>query len=573
MVSSYQRLFGKILKFRALVVVRSLLYLTAIGFIFQHLYSYGDNDLYAPHAVVAVLALLFVVNILLIPFMADAKRTNALVAVLFISDLAAITCVVLASGGFRSIFITYYLLILVIASLWLPRRYTALFPSAATLGLAVVGATHMFANQQKLGVGFLPREFAALLRGVEPTAAVSNMLLLTLLFFVIAYLAGVVGDNLTLEQRLNSEILANMGEGVAFADNRGRLLYRNAELCRLFPELDAAVDLDDLALVMFGSPYRQSPLGRVACGAPGESFVFAIGRNEIAERPPMEIRATRISPDGRDKRAVLFLLVIDLSPRFRIAAAERSIEKFSAISMMATGLAHEIRNPLASVRSAVQELMSAYPEDSDKRVLADLVLSESDRLDGIITRFLTFSRDEPLALSVGRLGPVLEEVRHLLERREEAAAVRIAVVIEDDPEIVCDANRLKEVFLNLGLNAVQLARPADAWLEIRLRRATLPFVQGVEVEFADNGPGVDPDELGNVFQPFYSRRQGGTGMGLALARKQVEAHGGSIAVKNRVGGGAVFTVWLPLAAEDVQDARQSARQMVNRIHRYKDADQ
>ncbi|MDR0361862.1 MAG: hypothetical protein LBJ46_04135 [Planctomycetota bacterium] len=561
---------GQILKFRALVVVRSLLYLMAIGFIIQRLFFHGDSGLYGPKVVAGALFVVLAVNISLIPLMTSGGRMNLFMAALFVSDIAAITCVVLASGGFRSLFVTYYLLILVIASLWLPRRYTALFPSVATLGLAAVGAVHILANQQESAPGPLPREFAAMMRDVGFSAAVSDMLLLALLFFIVAYLAGVVGDSLTLEQRLNSAILGNMGEGVAFVDHRGRIMYRNAEFDRLFPEADAAVDLDGLSMGMFGTASNRSPLAGLVAGKAGESFILTTEADDASGRPPAEIRATRLSLDGGPRRIGLFLLVIDLSPRLRMAAAEKSVERFSAISMMAAGLAHEIRNPLASVRSAVQELMASFPGDSQERVLADLVLSESDRLDGIITRFLSFSRDEPLSLAPTHIGEILREVRALLVRRDEAFMVRVELDVGEDPEVICDADRLKEVFLNLGLNALQLARGDDPALEIGMRRSVFHLLPGVSVVFADNGPGIDPDDLPDVFQPFYSRRRGGTGMGLALARKQVEAHGGTIMAANRPSGGAEFTVWLPLTAQDSFVKGRTARRSVTRIHRYKE---
>lgn len=565
----HTRSAGAVKKYRSLVNVRLLLYLVAVGFVLQRMYLYanGPGELYSPRGVIAALLVILAINFSLVPFMAKSRRIDAFVTCLFISDLIAITCVVLASGGFKSIFITYYLLILVISSLSLPRRYTAIFPSVATLGIAVVGGAHLIADADG-GNRLFTRGYSDTLADVTAPAVVADMLLLALLFFIVAYLAGVVGDNLTFEQRLNAEILANMVEGVAFMDNKGTLVYGNPEFHRLFPGAARANGVDAFAQAVLGASRNGLASIKAMTESSGEAFIATSDRDEKQNRPPVEIRVSKLFVEGGGKKWGLFFLATDLSPRLRIEAAERSVERFSAISTMAAGLAHEIRNPLASVRSAMQEISAIFLPGSQNRTLVDLVMAESDRLDGIIGRFLNFSRDEPLALSRVRVGRLLEDVKTLVERSGHAPGAEIRLVIEDDPGIVCDADRLKEAFLNLGLNAAQFLPRQNGRLVITLGETRERLVPGVAIEFLDNGPGIDPADMANIFAPFFSRRDGGTGMGLAFARKQIEAHGGVIDAENAPGGGGLFRIWLPLVAGE-EDAAVDLRKhkSITRVYR------
>lgn len=232
--------------------------------------------------------------------------------------------------------------------------------------------------------------------------------------------------------------------------------------------------------------------------------------------------------------------------RRRIETAERNVEHFAAVSTMAAGLAHEIRNPLASLRSAIQEIGESFPEESPNRILSKVVIAESDRLDTVIERFLDFSREGDLRLSRLPLGQVLHDVRTLLLHDRKAEGLDFSIIIRDDPEVTCDVDRLKQTFLNLALNAAQMVPAGKGRLTVSLSAAKREGVPGVEIIFADNGPGIDDAVAKRLFQPFFTTRPEGSGMGLSLSRKQVRLHGGEIDAGNNPEGGAWFRIWVPL---------------------------
>lgn len=531
------------------VIIRVILYLVIIGFLLQYIYFGEKGEFFHPDRAILELVAVFFLNLLVITLGGNTRYVNQCMATTFVLDLAVLTRVILASGGFNSVFIPYYLPVLVMASVWLPRSYTAVFPSMATLGVAYVGFAHLSVMLGEMDwLAFIyPRGLLLYtVRYSLPHTVVSTMLILAVLFFVVSYLSGMLSDKLFVEQRLNAEILSSMQEGVAVVDAKHRLIYVNSEFVRIFPEADGATSFDAVTPAVFHPEIDGVTLERLLGNAARSGIVITRERNDLEGRPPLEIHISGISLRGKRNVYGLIFVVSDLTVRKRMEVAERSLERFSAISTMAAGLAHEIRNPLASLRSAIQEIGESFPENSQNRILADVVMAESDRLDGIIGRFLDFSREGKLRTVETRLGTILHNLKTILEHDSRTGDTVINVDVAADPDVVCDPDRLKEVFFNLALNALQAVPAVGGRLDIRLDVGDKGFTPGVEILFSDNGPGIDDQLASRIFEPFFSSKKHGTGMGLALSRKQVALHGGDIEYVNLAEGGTCFRVWLPL---------------------------
>jgi signal transduction histidine kinase len=213
-------------------------------------------------------------------------------------------------------------------------------------------------------------------------------------------------------------------------------------------------------------------------------------------------------------------------------------------------MAHEIRNPLASIRGAAQELQTSSLPREDDRQLLGVVIRESDRLDEIISEFLDYASDKPIELGLCDLADVLNETVVLLEARGNH---NVEIRKEIPRTMVCRGapDKLKQVFLNLGINAL------DALIQnvkighilfrcIPARSADSDRREGVLVEVSDDGSGVARENLARVFDPFFSTKPRGVGMGLAIARKIVQAHDGEITMESQEGKGTVVKVWLPV---------------------------
>ncbi|TVP42986.1 MAG: hypothetical protein EA350_14575 [Gemmatimonadales bacterium] len=227
---------------------------------------------------------------------------------------------------------------------------------------------------------------------------------------------------------------------------------------------------------------------------------------------------------------------------------------------LSASLAHEIKNPLASIRSAVEQFTSPRLEDRDRASLTRMVVRESDRLSRLLTDFLDFSRSHVDRMEPVALGEVLRDVLVVIRQhpRMEACSLRVEDRIED-ATILASADLLHRALLNLLLNAVQFS-PEGALVEVSLERVEyLP--QGVEVDLPvllrirDHGPGIPPEGLERIFDPFYTTRDGGSGLGLAVAYRMVQSHGGYVLVENPEGGGAEFRIYLPSLPSRVAGTR------------------
>jgi signal transduction histidine kinase len=224
---------------------------------------------------------------------------------------------------------------------------------------------------------------------------------------------------------------------------------------------------------------------------------------------------------------------------------------------MSAGLAHEIRNPLAAIKGAAQYLDPQKLPTEDREFL-EIMIEEVNRLNGVVTQFLDYSRPLKPALAPIAVNEVVEKTFKLLQP-DTPANVTVEISLADWlPRVQADAEQLKQVFLNLALNAFQ-AMPAGGRLHVstRLARDELAFwregsrrADVVEIRFRDTGPGVPEAERESIFVPFYTTKEKGTGLGLAICQRIVKAHQGSIVVRSPAGDGAEFLVSLPGLREE-----------------------
>jgi PAS domain S-box-containing protein len=225
-------------------------------------------------------------------------------------------------------------------------------------------------------------------------------------------------------------------------------------------------------------------------------------------------------------------------------------DRLAAMGELTAGVAHEVRNPLGIIRASVQLL-----EDSGtdrKRVLeaTGVIKQEIDRLDKVIKALLDFGRPSKPHLALTDLAPVIDDV--VLFTRQFAGRASVTIEAEGGtnlPRVVADADQLKQVFVNLVSNAVQ----AMEWRGGRIRLTSSSDGGFVSIAVTDDGPGIPPEDLKKIFDPFYSTRDDGTGLGLTMVHRIVDEHDGHVEVKSTLGAGTSFIVSLPIAhsAEEV----------------------
>jgi signal transduction histidine kinase len=269
--------------------------------------------------------------------------------------------------------------------------------------------------------------------------------------------------------------------------------------------------------------------------------------------------------------AIFWIQTRSLAERRALEAAMANEQRLSAVGNLAAGVAHEIRNPLNAISIGLQRLRIEFvPAEAEAKAeysrFTEIIQAEVGRLNTIVQQFLSLARPSRLTLTEEPLAPVLEELLTLLS--SQASAQQIRVVSEVDlgtTRIRMDRQQLIHAIMNILLNAIQ-AMPEGGTLRVtatRVKRSTRQMVEPVrridqltnrlidtgdfiEIAVSDTGPGIPPEHRDRIFEPYFTTKEGGTGLGLALAYKIVQEHNGSIGVESRAGSGATFVITLPV---------------------------
>jgi two-component system sensor histidine kinase PilS (NtrC family) len=452
-------------------------------------------------------------------------------------DACLVTAVVHLTGAKQSSFAPLYVLVIVEAAVLLP-----------VLGGFLIGVL----------VSIL--YFADVAYGAHAVDA--SVIFQGLLFTAVALVTGFLGDRLRqtgtvlgeVETELHQlrldtdDVLASIATGVVTVDQDGAVAYINPAAAEL---LGGEV-----------SAWMGRPLRDLEAAAPGLGEVI---RETLARGEPIQRFETAERDDGtmlgvsttlleRSTPPSVTAIFTDIAERKRLERLRRRAERLEAVAELSASLAHEIKNPLASIRSATEQLTGAGINEEDRGVLGELVVRESDRLARLLTEFLDFARvkvrsPEPLhvgglvklALDVARAHPSAEGRELRFEVDDSAAGAMVGG----------DEDLLHHAVLNLVLNGLQWAGPQGT-VEVALDVVRSEILAGragstrtVRLRVTDSGPGVAEGDAEHVFNPFFTRRPGGTGLGLALVQRAAEAHGGAVFVDEpRAGWGATFTFCL-----------------------------
>jgi signal transduction histidine kinase len=224
----------------------------------------------------------------------------------------------------------------------------------------------------------------------------------------------------------------------------------------------------------------------------------------------------------------------------------RRAEKLSTLGEMAAVLAHEIRNPLSSIRGTAEILKDDYRPGDPKYEFIEIQIKETERLNRVVEDFLHMAKPQPPELRLCRIRDELETIVTLLSNDARMRHVELSLLPQPSPMIIrADNERIRQAFLNIIINALQATPPGGSVVI-----STEVHADGsCEIRFRDSGPGIDPATLEKVFEPFFTTKPDGTGLGLAITRKIIESHNGSLKLESRPGAGTTVTVRLPLHKE------------------------
>jgi len=222
-------------------------------------------------------------------------------------------------------------------------------------------------------------------------------------------------------------------------------------------------------------------------------------------------------------------------------------EKSMLLEEMAPVLAHEIRNPLGSIKGAAQYLRSEVMTDEDKRLI-DVIIEEVNRLNSVVNQFLSYAKPYSLNLKLQDVNAVIAKAISIVKANDLTEKIVIEEELRPElPLVNVDAEQLIQVILNIAINALD-AMPEGGKLIFRTRRIDSDQGEAVAISIRDTGKGIKKDELRNVFKPFFTTRERGVGLGLSICQRIIKSHGGHIRVKSIPGQGSIFYIRLQRAA-------------------------
>jgi len=225
----------------------------------------------------------------------------------------------------------------------------------------------------------------------------------------------------------------------------------------------------------------------------------------------------------------------------------RRADRLSALGELSAGMAHEIRNPLGSIKGTAEILRDGVSPDDPKLEFADILIKEVDRLNKVLEDFLRFARPEPVEL--GRFSPnkVIEEVLELTRQQALSNRVEVEVALAEEMEIPGRREQIQQALLNLVLNALQVMPDGG-----QLKVSSTVHGNEVGIHVSDNGPGIAMEDRDRIFNPFVTTRDSGTGLGLAITQRIIQGHDGHIHLESTPGQGSSFTLCLPISMRDME---------------------
>ena len=222
-------------------------------------------------------------------------------------------------------------------------------------------------------------------------------------------------------------------------------------------------------------------------------------------------------------------------------------EKSQLLEEMATALAHEIRNPLGSIKGAGQYLRSDT-DNAENQKLLDVIIEETDRLNNVVTQFMNYAKPYAVSPKMYNMNGIIEKAVAVIRASEMPAGVRIETELNPDlPEVFVDGEQMKQVILNIAFNGIE-AMPDGGTLTIRTTRIESEEGEAVGISIRDTGKGMSSEDLENIFKPFFTTKERGVGLGLSICQRIAKNNNGSIRAKSIPGQGSIFYIRLNLPA-------------------------
>jgi two-component system sensor histidine kinase PilS (NtrC family) len=496
------------------------------------------------HAILAVSLATVVLSSVALLLSLPTARPRHLAWLIALLDVAIVTAVVASTGGARSMFTFLYVMLVTASCVTLSR----------TGGLTIAAVASVLYTALVFGRTVFP--LTTLFEVPEETTAleVLTMFANAGTFLVVAIVAGGLAERFRsthaeLEtQRKDLENLEAFKDLVFESVGTGLIAIDRARTITAFNRAAASITAVAVERAI-GRPWA-ALFGDVVPLTAIEAAIDAepnhTSRHEVTFRrgggPEIPLRMMFSALNGGDgQRLGLICACEDLSALRAMEERLRQADRLATLGRMSANIAHEIRNPLASLTGAIEVLAANGTAGELRDRLANIVIKESGRLNTILRDFLEYARPAPLARARVNICETIDEVLILLEHRATPGTLKVARELPPSLEWDVDPQQFRQAIWNLCLNGVE-AMPEGG----ELRVAAAVVHDYLTVRITDTGDGIGITDVHHVFEPFYSTKSGGSGLGLALVHRILQDHGGEIDVDSTPGAGSTFTLRIPV---------------------------
>jgi len=361
------------------------------------------------------------------------------------------------------------------------------------------------------------------------------------------------------------EVVANMANGLISIDSEGKIVsFNRLALDLLGIEESKAQGLDLRSLIEFDISGIQSTLGECLPVLDFEIY----HQHKSGDNIPLALSATPIK-DGIGGCNGAVVILRDLREIKLLQEKVKRSEKLAAIGELAAGVAHEIRNPLSSIRGFAQFLRHSLQDKPQEKEYAETMVTEVDRINRVVTDLLTFARPTAVDISPTDITELVEHAVRLVEADAKSRQVNIRTRISDLSRLPIDGNQITQALLNLLLNALQAVPPGG---HIEVGAELDAPASRLHLWVKDDGPGIPDDKIEKIFEPFYTTHDKGTGLGLAIVHKIAENHNGEIRVVSPPKGftrGCRFTIILPIVTVKKEKKIYNRMEFRRKLHKEK----
>jgi two-component system, NtrC family, sensor histidine kinase PilS len=525
-------------RLKKLVLYR--LILTTVTFLMGLLFQLqGISAMWGPYALFYFLIFLIYATTIIFAFLIrKIKDLTFLIYVQTTADALIITGIIYITGGGSSVFFPLYILAVLQAGVMLEKRGGLMAASVCSICYGLL------LNMESLWV----------IPSLSPRLPYNSVVMLYKLFlaFLAFYLAGYLTGYLAEEVRkrgkeliqtredysrleaFNRDVIQSMQSGLLTVNLKGRITFLNK----------AGEKILGIAI----SQFKDSLIQELFPDLKDNFHEGFHSRVETAfQRPDGEEIRLGLSisslKDHQGNKVGQIIIFQDLTHIKEMEESVRRSEMMATIGQLAAGIAHEIRNPLASISGAIQLLKEEKEEGESTQRLMEIILAESGRLNRLITDFLLYAQPPRLNKKKVDIGALVDNTLEVFSRSPQwTKGIKLTKIMEPNTAISADPQQLEQVLWNLFINAVD-AMEGKGVLEVKVhkdgKRRTVTLV------VSDTGKGISAKDINKIFDPFFTTKEGGSGLGLSIVHKIVEIHGGDIAAESRPHHGTAFTLTLP----------------------------